>query len=337
MATPTLESLARHFTKGIYIGIRPNLAPLVSGLEAGRNIIPCPKPKTLPSLFKEARKLRKLELDGALLLTRSIETALVAWLARIPFRAGLLDHRFFLITHGFKEPPRKRIKGKEPKRIPRYMGDLYRDLARILNVKVEDSKPVLKVTPEEREKAERILENLGIGRTAPYFLANPGASYGASKLWPPEFMAIACREIGRALGKKGIVLSGPSQKEQEMATAIARTAGGDVLVPAVGENFIDLGALKHIVGNSILLITTDSGPRHMAVAFSVPHVVLMGPTDPRFTAKHTDNAVILRKDVECGPCHYKECPYEHHKCMRGIKPEEVVEAASNLVENRSSE
>ena len=335
MATSTLEALANSFKGGIYLGLKPHLKPIVSGLKAGEKIIPCYKPKSLPSLFKEIKKIKIHNFNGALLLTRSFETALIVWLAKIPFRAGLLDHRGFLLTNGFKEPYQKRTKGKEPKRIPRYMGDLYRDLAKILNVNVKDTKPILAITEPERTSALTLLESLKI-KNKPYFLINPGASYGSSKLWPVKYMAKAGKEISKKLGYIGIVLSGPSKNEQEMAEAICKEAGYSYLVPGTKENFISLGPLKAIVAKSQFLLTTDTGPRHIAVAFSVPHVVLMGPTDPRFTNKHLEKAIVIRKEVECGPCHEKKCPYPHHKCMTSITPDEVVNAVLGLVENKSS-
>ena len=44
-----------------------------------------------------------------------------------------------------------------------------------------------------------------------------------------------------------------------------------------------LGALKAIVRRSSLLVTNDTGPRHLAAAFDTPCVALFGPTDRRWT------------------------------------------------------
>jgi len=57
--------------------------------------------------------------------------------------------------------------------------------------------------------------------------------------------------------------------------------------------------------------------------------VVMGPTDPRFTAARLERSVVLRVDVPCGPCHEKVCPLDH-RCMTEIAPEEVAAAAEVL-------
>ena len=44
-----------------------------------------------------------------------------------------------------------------------------------------------------------------------------------------------------------------------------------------------LGSLKAVIAESSLLITNDTGPRHIAAALGTPLVSLLGPTDHRWT------------------------------------------------------
>jgi ADP-heptose:LPS heptosyltransferase len=60
----------------------------------------------------------------------------------------------------------------------------------------------------------------------------------------------------------------------------------------------------------------------------------MGPTDHRFTNANLDKTIILRRDLECVPCHDKECAL-HHSCMEQIAPEEVLQAAQELLQKFS--
>jgi ADP-heptose:LPS heptosyltransferase len=53
-----------------------------------------------------------------------------------------------------------------------------------------------------------------------------------------------------------------------------------VCLPELG---ITVGALKGIVRGARLMVTNDTGPRHIAAAFGVPLVSLFGPTDHRWT------------------------------------------------------
>jgi ADP-heptose:LPS heptosyltransferase len=49
------------------------------------------------------------------------------------------------------------------------------------------------------------------------------------------------------------------------------------------ERGMDLGALKAVLARADLLITNDTGPRHIAAAVGTPVVGLFGPTDHRWT------------------------------------------------------
>ena len=49
------------------------------------------------------------------------------------------------------------------------------------------------------------------------------------------------------------------------------------------------------------MICNDTGPRHLAIAYNIPVVVLMGPTSPIVTHSDYPRTVILRQDVPCAP------------------------------------
>ncbi len=51
-------------------------------------------------------------------------------------------------------------------------------------------------------------------------------------------------------------------------------------LPGLG---VTLGSLKALVRRCAVMVTNDTGPRHIAAAMGVPTVALFGPTDPRWT------------------------------------------------------
>jgi heptosyltransferase-2 len=95
-------------------------------------------------------------------------------------------------------------------------------------------------------------------------------------------------------------------------------------------NVIPLDLLKSVIARLDGLVTTDTGPRHFAAAFDVPCVVLMGPTDPRYTSYPTVHTRVMRFDIECGPCHKKTCDRDH-RCMRDITGDQVFEALEGMI------
>ena len=80
-----------------------------------------------------------------------------------------------------------------------------------------------------------------------------------------------------------------------------------------------------------MLVTTDSGPRHVAAAFDRPVVTLFGPTHIAWTETYYAKGVNLQKKVPCGPCQRRVCPLDH-RCMKTLSPDEAFDAAEGLLQ-----
>ena len=117
--------------------------------------------------------------------------------------------------------------------------------------------------------------------------------------------------------------------EEGIAEAIANAMATPVINTA--QEILALDVLKPFVRDLSLLLTTDTGTRQYAVAFDVPIVCVMGPTDPRYSGIHLEKTEVLRHDVPCGPCHLKTCPTDH-RCMNDISVDEAFERTAALVE-----
>lgn len=84
--------------------------------------------------------------------------------------------------------------------------------------------------------------------------------------------------------------------------------------------------LLGVISHASLFITNDSGPMHIANAMKIPVVAIFGPTDHKITGPFHEPSLVIKKEVACWPCHYRECPYDH-RCMMNISAEEVHEAS----------
>jgi heptosyltransferase-2 len=194
----------------------------------------------------------------------------------------------------------------------------------VLQLPPGPEKPLLPVRDEDRQWVDGWLREHAIDPAAPLVLLNPGAAFGQSKLWLPERFAEVAAHFKQA-GKVPVVLAGPA--EVELAHRIARQAD----VVAANDPVIPLDRLRALVARAQLMVTTDTGPRHIAVALGVPVVCVMGPTDRGYTDYSLDRQVILQKQLPCVPCHRKVCPLGHHDCMRKLEVGEVVAAAQQLL------
>jgi heptosyltransferase-2 len=114
----------------------------------------------------------------------------------------------------------------------------------------------------------------------------------------------------------------------ELGRRIADQAG----VLGLFDPVLSLDKLKALVARCALVVTGDTGPRHLAVAFDRKVVCLMGPNDRRYTEYCMEDTVLIQKaELECVPCQRKVCPLGHHQCMKDIQVDEVVSAGERLL------
>ncbi|MFZ4441507.1 MAG: glycosyltransferase family 9 protein, partial [Syntrophales bacterium] len=112
----------------------------------------------------------------------------------------------------------------------------------------------------------------------PFIAVNPVALW-ETKLWEDEKFAELCDRIRQELGI-GIILTGsgagPLERIREQMKTEAVNLGGRTT----------LRELACLYRQATLLVTTDSGPMHLAAAMGTPVVALFGPTDPARTGPY---------------------------------------------------
>jgi heptosyltransferase-2 len=327
MATASFERLRRGFPDAeIVCGLRPYLGELAAGTDWFDAILDMPGAGGLAGFWRRVRAVRRRRFDLAVVLPNSLETGLVPFLARVPRRLGYRQGRPGLMTDGLVAPRgRGRFSRRGPRREPEPMPIYYAKLLDLLALPPGRDRGVLAVTDGERAEVDAWLRERGLDDGRRLVLLTAGASYGASKLWVPERFAAVARHFATRPDTAPVFVAGPS--EAEMARELAADSGAVAAVDPV----LPLGALKALVSRASLMITNDTGPRHIAVAFEKPVVCLMGPTDPRYTSYGLDRTVLINKHLECAPCQRKVCPLGHHRCMRDITVEEVLGAAEGLL------
>jgi heptosyltransferase-2 len=80
-------------------------------------------------------------------------------------------------------------------------------------------------------------------------------------------------------------------------------------------------------------VSNDSGLMHIAAAIGTPAIGIFGPTDPWHWAPLNPVAALIKTKtyVDCQPCHKPVCRMGHHRCMREIPTEDVVNAARHAL------
>lgn len=324
MATPLLRALRKALPDAALVAAGPGHArALLEGLPHLDDCLVLPPRAGLGAVAANARVVAAADCDAALLLTNSFSSALVAWRAGIGERVGYREGgRGLLLSSGPRHP---REAGRH--RMPTPMVDYYARLLRWVGVPADGHRTELVTSAADETEADAWLQRAGLdGEGGPLVGVHPGSSFGPSKLWYPERFAAVLDRLAETDGARGVVFCGPT--ERDLARAIAAAASTPVATAA--DDPMSLGTLKAVIRRLTLLITTDTGPRHLAPPFDVPSVVLMGSTDPRFTNTNLHDSLVLREDVHCSPCQLKVCPIDH-RCMTRLEPSRVVAAARRLL------
>lgn len=200
----------------------------------------------------------------------------------------------------------------------------YLRLARHLDAPTDEAEFPLAVGPEERAQARAWLDEAGWeGR--PFLVLNPGAAW-VTKRWVAEGFAEVADHCVKEWGL-GVVIAGGSG-DPVLAEAIRAGMEQPVLDLTGRTGLRQLAALYQ---QARVVVSTDTGPMHLAAAAGAPVVALFGPTAPWRTGPFGDRHHVLRLDLRCSPCFRRRC--EDLRCMRGIRPQEVIDAVGRVMES----
>ena len=322
MATPAFGAIRARFPKAeIAVMVRRGLTELVEGAPwCDRIVAGHGRSEGLISLVRAVVRVRRGKYDLAVLFPNSFRSALVARLGRCARVAGYdRDGRGWLLT----ERVTPTMEGGRFVPVPTI--GYYLELARRLGADTRGRRMELFVGEEERALAGEALKEAGL-EGGPLVLLSPGASFGPSKCWGAERFAHTADELAERLGARVGVICAPAELAE--AQKIVELAEHEVKI--IGEGRLSLGVLKGVIERADVVITNDTGSRHMAAALGRAVVTVFGPTDPTWAQIDYERERIVRVDVDCGPCQLPVCPKDH-RCMTRIEPERVAAEAAELL------
>lgn len=206
---------------------------------------------------------------------------------------------------------------KIPEDMNKHAVDRYLDFPRYLGAEIGTPDFILPADNTAQVFIQSLLEKNHL-KDKKFIAVNPIA-YWETKLWDNEKFARLADLIKTKLNLE-VVFTG-SKKESEaieeiishMSTKVINLCGETTLIE-----------LAHLYRKALMVITTDSGPMHLAAAVNTPVIALFGPTDPQRTGPYGRIHTIIRTDLPCSPCLLKKCSTK--ECMQKITPEQVLEA-----------
>ena len=330
MATPALAALRSGFGDAhIAVFGRKMALETLSGLATFDEMLTRPATgRGMMDVFAAVNLLRHGDYDLAVLLPNSFRSALTARLAGIGRIGGYArDWRNWLLTD--KLAPRRDEEG-EFEAISAV--DYYLQLADMLGAPAMGRQLGLAVGQAGLRQADQVLAAAGADPDRPIVMLNPGAAFGVSKMWEPvRYAALADALIDRH-GAQIVINAAPN--ERSIAADVAEAMNNRPLI-SFADRDNTISQLKGLIRRSALVITGDTGARHLAAGLGVSVVTLFGSTDPRWSSIDCPRERIIRVDVPCSPCQKKICPLpagpHYHQCMSAITVEMVLPAAEELL------
>jgi ADP-heptose:LPS heptosyltransferase len=84
-----------------------------------------------------------------------------------------------------------------------------------------------------------------------------------------------------------------------------------------------VAVLAGVIAPLRALVGTDSGPRHLAVAFGLPTYTWFGPAHPDAWTPPDARHGYWRTPLPCRACERTKCP--HWNCLPALSPDEAAE------------
>ncbi len=304
---PLAINLKTHFNARIHWLVEPLSYPLISGHRYIDHCILFDKYRWRIALNNVLEQIRKIRFDITLDLQRILKSSFFCLAAKTHRRVGFDRNRCKEMTWIF---PFERIPPADPQA---HMLNQYLEFASYLGI------PSCTVRWEIPLTADSHFD-----LPPDYVVLNIGASKPANR-WVPEGFAQLAQSIKTQHHIDCVLTGGP--EDVNMAERITEIASRQV-INLVGQT--SLSELVEVLHGCRVVVSSDTGPMHLAVALGKNVVALFGPANPQRTGPFRGK--VISKNLHCSPCNLKEC--RDPVCMHAITPQDVLIQVELFLSNR---
>lgn len=146
-----------------------------------------------------------------------------------------------------------------------------------------------------------------------------------NRRWPEENFRKLISFIQQDYNKLQIYLVGGKEDLPSVKSFYESLSVQNQVFITAGE--LDILAFSYFLSYMDCLITSDSGPLHIAEAVGIPVASFFGPETPNLYGPLFDKSIVFYKDLFCSPClntyNHKRDRCRDNQCLKLILPEEV--------------
>jgi len=251
-------------------------------------------------------RLRERRFDVAILLGGD-QYAPLFYSAGVPIRVGpaacvyepLLTHTY-VVDDGRTWGPYERL------------GAL-----RVLGIETAERAPRLDLDSQARIEFQLWREKSLGDSDQSYVVIHPFGST-ARQRWPLDHVLQLAQGIHQFTGMRSLLVGGP-----EFRGAVASLSNGGSLINTVGE--LSIPRLLATIESASLVVTTDSGPFHMAGALGKPIIGLFRGRRPEHANRYPRARVIFGADPSCERlCRWNHCQVAPCRQLDALSIDEVL-------------
>lgn len=205
-----------------------------------------------------------------------------------------------------------------------HMAGIFRRLAAEAGAPPRGSRPLLPAPGAGAEaEVDALLSAFG---EVPSILAvvHPGSGDNFTpRRWPVERFAAVGRDLVMRYGARVVVTGGASESELVRRLVALLPAGSGL----DASSRLSLPGLMALLRRATLLVSSDTGPVHLASGLGVPVFAVYGPNTPDLYGPLCDEGWAFHRRLPCSPClsnlNGKSSACRFAVCLRAIRAEDV--------------
>ncbi len=186
------------------------------------------------------------------------------------------------------------------------------------------------ITLPDRLQLSKNETNLLSKYPKPHIILNPGSKYNNNRegrIWNLQKWKELSKQLNSLYGGTIFITGSLHERRYHLELADKNT------IILSGKH--SLKETCELLSKADLVISGDSGPIHIASAYNIPTVQLLGSTSPDKIKPYGENGYFIEPKTECKYCWKKKCPLLkkgdlYAPCIESIQVEDILEKIDEL-------
>jgi heptosyltransferase-2 len=202
--------------------------------------------------------------------------------------------------------------------------DYLSQILKTLGGKIINRKPELWIEKDDYYFAEKFIAKQDFREDDLIVGINPGSDR-MTRRWSNESWARLADKLIEKYSAKVIIFG--AQHEARLACDINSMMNHQ---PVIAAGKTSLGELMALIGKCNIFVSTNSAAMHIAGAFDMPLVGLIGPGNIYRDKPFGKNVKLIAGSAGCSPCYKWKC--KKMSCMKSIEARDVLKAIEVLID-----